>query len=653
MVRTTPHRPRSPRRAVATTVGCVVLTSLVLPPAAAHAGAAAPPAHSSAPRAAGSGDPAAFTPATAIEPRPGVYGTFTDTYRQNVSANDTPQANPAIGVLTPMLDYFTPGSSWNDGTVLNAQLHAENIGIVEDITRNRTDAESDQAWIDDRRHQSYSLIAGLGEDAEEFASLTGAGTTITEVPADALTVRYSDEGNANGVWADADSPLGSAVRLVNTLRGPYASGNHAKFHYQYMRPFRWSSDVEVVPELVVRLVPEADAASDGGFPSGHTNAAFIAGLALASSAPEHYDELLMTAADLGRTRVVSGMHSPLDVIGGRILATGIAGATLADPENSALIAQARTDTRELLDLTPQLDADRETYQAELARYHDLTTFGLTPVGASGEPVHVPAGAESLLRSRFPYLSDDQLRWVLYSTAVDSSLPLVGDAEGWGRIDLYSAVHGFGTLDRDVSVTMDAAAGGTAAADVWLNDIDGAGGLTKHGTGSLTLAGENSFAGGVLVAGGDVVATLAESLGAGAVEVRAGALVDTAAETVQVADAYVQGRDATLRLTQETASAPALAVEGTARYAGTLEVDVAGLGASADGVRVIEHDRSNGRFASVAVTGGAEGIQYTVDYRKDGVYVVAVAPRGQADATPGAAPAAAGEPGLPRAVRLIA
>lgn len=169
--------------------------------------------------------------------------------------------------------------------------------------------------------------------------------------------------------------------------------------------------------------------------------------------------------------------------------------------------------------------------------------------------------------------------------------------------------------------MDAAAGAFSAADVWLNDIDGAGGLTKEGTGTLTLAGDNSFEGGVLVAGGDVVASLSSSLGTGTVELRSGSLVDAAAETVRVQSDYAQRRGTTLRLTQEDASAPALSVEGTARYAGTLELDVSGLGVAAPGVRVIEHDRSQGTFADLVVTGAPDGAAYRLDYRKDGVYLV--------------------------------
>ena len=649
----TDRRPRLSRGRTTTAIGCVVLTSLILTPAAAQANGN--PGGPGA-RPAGSGDSEAFTPSTAIEPRPGAYGTFARTYTQNTGANATPETNPAIGVLTPMLDYFSPGATWNDGTVLNAQVHAENIGTAERITQNRTAADSAQAWINDRRHQSYSAIAGLAGDAESFMALTNAGTTITEVPADALEVSYNDAGNANGAWADRTSALGSAVRLVDTLRGSSASGNNAKNYYQYMRPFRWSDDVEVVPELVVRLVPEENAATDGGFPSGHTNAAFLAGLGLASSAPEHYDDLLMTSAELGYSRLVAGMHSPLDVIGGRILATGLAGATLADPANAELIAQARTDARSLLALAPALGTDRDAYVAEHTRYVELTSFGLSAVGAAGEAPRVPEGAESLLRSRFPYLSGEQLRWVLYSTALESGLPLVDDEEGWGRIDLYAAAHGYGAFDRDVEVSMDAAAGAFSAADVWLNDIDGAGGLTKTGTGTLTLAGDNSFEGGVLVSGGDVVASLPSSLGAGAVELRSGSLVDAAAETVRVQSDYTQRRSTTLRLTLEDASTPALSVDGAARYGGVLELDVSGLGDAAAGTRVIEHERSQGTFADLVVTGAPEGAAYRLDYRKDGVYLVAQRSQG---AHPGGGhgighgtPGVPADPGnRPRSVRV--
>ena len=47
------------------------------------------------------------------------------------------------------------------------------------------------------------------------------------------------------------------------------------------------------------------------------------------------------AFELSHTRIVSGMHSTVDVLGGRIIATALAAAALADPKNAGLKAAAR------------------------------------------------------------------------------------------------------------------------------------------------------------------------------------------------------------------------------------------------------------------------------------------------------------------------
>ena len=43
-----------------------------------------------------------------------------------------------------------------------------------------------------------------------------------------------------------------------------------------MRPFRWSDEVTLLETLEPVKKPVESAASDGGFPSGHTNAAYLA-----------------------------------------------------------------------------------------------------------------------------------------------------------------------------------------------------------------------------------------------------------------------------------------------------------------------------------------------------------------------------------------
>jgi autotransporter-associated beta strand protein len=134
---------------------------------------------------------------------------------------------------------------------------------------------------------------------------------------------------------------------------------------------------------------------------------------------------------------------------------------------------------------------------------------------------VPKGAETLLETRLPYLSADQRRVVLKSTALPSGFPIMSDPEGWGRLNLFAAADGYGAFDGDVTVAMDAAKGGFHAADSWKNDIAGAGRLDKQGSGRLTLSGRNSFTGGLLVEDGAVVAASESAFGKGDVYVAGG------------------------------------------------------------------------------------------------------------------------------------
>src|SRR5699024_7679415 len=97
---------------------------------------------------------------------------------------------------------------------------------------------------------------------------------------------------------------------------------------------------------------------------------------------------------------------------------------------------------------------------------------------------------------FPYFDNDMVRQTLLSTAKDMGDPGVDKVFGWGLLDVGKAVHGPARFAwGDVDVDFD------GITSTWSNDISGDGGLIKRGTGTLVLAGTNTYKGGTTLAGG--------------------------------------------------------------------------------------------------------------------------------------------------------
>jgi autotransporter-associated beta strand protein len=305
--------------------------------------------------------------------------------------------------------------------------------------------------------------------------------------------------------------------------------------------------VKVVPALV--LAQSATPATDGGFISGHAAEATRDALAMAYVLPERYQEILSRALELGENRIVAGMHSPLDVIGGRIQAQAAAAASIATGANmagkSAAYAQAHAALMAAVGASSAAafnayahsqagSADRfADHATNKADYLRRLTYGFAPIGDTAKAAVVPKGAEVLLETRLPYLDANQRRVVLKTTALPSGYPALDDAEGWGRLNLFAAADGYGAFNGDVIATMDATQGGFAAADSWRNDITGTGKLSKKGSGTLTLAGNNSFSGGTQVVAGELHAASATALGKGDVYLGGGTLACKAATAVTI------------------------------------------------------------------------------------------------------------------------
>ncbi|EKS9916032.1 phosphatase PAP2 family protein [Burkholderia multivorans] len=563
-----------------------------------------------------------------------VLSRFLDLWQPSTMLVDAGVSAPADGAfpaISPSTCSGLPDSGTPCGTILNAAVLSANVQYVIDATTARTPQQADAAYFDDRRGKGYSVTDGMGPLTAAWRTAAQQTTSITSVPADATTVLYNDTGNNVGVGGTANAGFGKVVDLLNEM-GSNASTEPAKRFYKYARPYRWSSSVVVAPTLVP--AKSTTPATDGGFVSGHTAEAVRDAVTMAWLVPERFQEMVGRGLELGENRILAGMHSPLDVIGGRMLALAVSAANLTAYANDAQAAYAQAH-QTLQQLTGTTDAtfaafahsgtaatDRfADYATNKAAFLRRMTFGFAPIEPTDAPPVVPKGAEILLLTRFPYLSADQRRVVLKTTEMPSGYPVMDDAEGWGRLNLFAAADGYGAFNGNVTVSMDGSKGGLNAADVWRNDIAGAGKLTLQGSGTLTLAGNNRYTGGTQVAGGTLTAASASAFGSGDVYVGTGGSVRIAAAApVTIATRYTQLDGATLELDIDGHGGGRLRVGGPLTIAGgTLRVKfVNGYAPKAgDTIALVDGAAAAAKFSTVIV----DGFHATPVYTATGVSVV--------------------------------
>ena len=168
-----------------------------------------------------------------------------------------------------------------------------------------------------------------------------------------------------------------------------------------------------------------------------------------------------------------------------------------------------------------------------------------------------SGAAALVWEAFPWFNNDLVRQTILGTATDMGEPGVDGIFGHGLLNVGNAVRGPGKF-----------AWGTVTADfddetsAWGNDITGAGGLVKRGTGTLVLEGDSSYRGPTRIDGG--VLHLSGSLSDSSVTVAAdgalggggsvagnvtnsGTLMLDAGDGFDIGGNYVHGGDAVLSM----------------------------------------------------------------------------------------------------------
>ncbi len=123
------------------------------------------------------------------------------------------------------------------------------------------------------------------------------------------------------------------------------------------------------------------------------------------------------------------------------------------------------------------------------------TSGLYQGGGTSYAAPLVSGALAVVWSAFPYFNNDLVRQTVLGAAKDLGATGVDPIFGWGLLDVSKAANGPSNFAwGDVSVSF-------SGNSVWRNPIIGSGGLSKAGSGILTLAEAANFTGATQVQAG--------------------------------------------------------------------------------------------------------------------------------------------------------
>lgn len=362
------------------------------------------------------------------------------------------------GAPTP--EPFTPdyiGPYISDISSHPLGIYLDVVDTWYDIKHNHPETmrENDAAVVDINNNASPERIASAQEDA------LAAKNSVIKTTSNAL----GDEAGAAFRAALDEHRLPKTEYLLGdgylARAGGLASSTGAeKYIFGEKRPF------QNMPDQIKKYpLPDEDLyGTSPAFPSGHTNQATWITTLEAVLMPEFGEQLLARGSESGESRLVLGVHYPLDVIGGRMTGTAAAADRWNDPRMRDALQQAGDEIRAELQWRTgksmeQLASEAGQYRSNadaLADYSRRQDYGFSKIYNKSNPMVVPEQAPDLLSTKFPDLTKEQRRQVLEQTADPAGSPLddqrVGHAS-WERINLAAAFAAKVTVNADGSVTV--------------------------------------------------------------------------------------------------------------------------------------------------------------------------------------------------------
>jgi len=425
---------------------------------------------------------------------------------------------PDLVSLLSGYDSFWHSSGENDlhGTVVGPAALAQNDALTSWINQHATPAQQFRALQDSEYEnttntsydQSSTVSQGLGDVLEKAyvqGRATGAlpltsalvnsstGTSGAYVGTGTAKAHFSYPrpylpASTTATLPAGDDQAGCAPATVNSssvapnrVGKPYASAD-GSLDITRVAP-QTDTTKEFSPNDVVLDAGYGTKGicTGGSFPSGHTTTAYQAGITLATLLPELAPEILARTSEAGNDRIVLGVHYPLDIMGGRIDGEAALAARWSDASyRTDVLEPARKELVSYLEAAcgttlSQCIAAEKPYQDDpyggaaipggtaqvvsdrasaVKVYQERLTYGFATTGTTGLPASVPTGAENLLLTTFPTLTDAQRTAVLAQTEIASGFPLdqTGSANGsWERLDLAAATSATVAVAQDGSV----------------------------------------------------------------------------------------------------------------------------------------------------------------------------------------------------------